>query len=100
MYSPWQAAEKTAICCVSEKIQTAYLPWTARPGFSRFLASHHFFSGLRIFNFSSFQLRIGYVSPIVFVSVGDGTNASVDGSQDGRQCFTHVKPSSSEFPAP
>jgi hypothetical protein len=33
---------KTAICCVSEKIQTAYLRMTARPAFFRFLASHHF----------------------------------------------------------
>jgi hypothetical protein len=33
---------KTAICCVNEKIQTAYLRMTARPGFFRFLASHHF----------------------------------------------------------
>jgi hypothetical protein len=33
---------KTAICCVSEKIQAAYLRMTARPGFYRFLASHHF----------------------------------------------------------
>jgi hypothetical protein len=33
---------KTAICCVSEKIQIAYLRMTARPGFFRILASHHF----------------------------------------------------------
>jgi hypothetical protein len=33
---------KTAICCVSAKIQTAYQRMTARPGFFRFLASHHF----------------------------------------------------------
>jgi hypothetical protein len=38
----YQARSKTAICCVSEKIQTAYLRMTARPGFYRFLASHHF----------------------------------------------------------
>jgi hypothetical protein len=31
-----------AICRVSEKIQTAYLRMTARPGFFRFLAPHHF----------------------------------------------------------
>jgi hypothetical protein len=41
-----------AICCVSKKIQTAYLRMTARPGFFRFLASHHFFSDLQILNFS------------------------------------------------
>jgi len=29
---------------------------TARPGFFRFLASHHFFSGLWILNFLSIQL--------------------------------------------
>jgi hypothetical protein len=44
-----------AICCVSEKIQTAYLSMTARPGFFRFFAVHHFFSGLRILNFSVSQ---------------------------------------------
>jgi len=42
-----------AICCVSEKIQTAYLRMTARPGFFHFLASHHFFSSLRILKFST-----------------------------------------------
>jgi hypothetical protein len=31
--------------------------YTARPGFFRFLASHHFFSGLRSLNFLSSQLR-------------------------------------------
>jgi hypothetical protein len=44
---------KTAILCVNEKNQTAYLRMTARPGFFRFLASHHFFSGLRILNSST-----------------------------------------------
>jgi hypothetical protein len=34
---------KTAICRVSEKIQTAYVcEYTARPEFFHFLASHHF----------------------------------------------------------
>lgn len=37
-------------------------------------------------------------SPSVYLFVGNGTNASVDGSQGGRQSFTHVKPSSSDFP--
>jgi len=36
-----------AICCVSEKSQTAHQRMTARPGFLRFLASHHFFNGLQ-----------------------------------------------------
>jgi hypothetical protein len=31
-----------AICFVSEKIQTAHQRMTARPGFFRFRASHHF----------------------------------------------------------
>jgi hypothetical protein len=32
-----------AICGVSKKIQAAYVDgYTARPGFFRFLASHHF----------------------------------------------------------
>jgi hypothetical protein len=34
------------------KNQTACLPMTACPGFFRFLAFHHSFSGLRILNFS------------------------------------------------
>ncbi len=36
---------KMAICCISEKIQTAYLCMTARPGCFRFLASYHFGTG-------------------------------------------------------
>jgi hypothetical protein len=39
MYSPWQATEKTAICCVSEKIQTAYLLNTPR-GLDFFASLH------------------------------------------------------------
>jgi hypothetical protein len=53
MLTPLSGRPKMAICCVSEKIQTAYLRMTARPGFFLFLASHHFFSGLRILNFST-----------------------------------------------
>jgi hypothetical protein len=38
-----------AICCVSDIIQAAYVDgYTARPELFRFLASHHFFSGLRV----------------------------------------------------
>jgi hypothetical protein len=34
---------KTAICCVSKKIQAAYVDgYTARPGFFHILTSHHF----------------------------------------------------------
>jgi len=55
MCTVYQAAPKWQSAASAKKIETAYLRMTAPPGFFRFLASHYFFSGLRILNFLNSQ---------------------------------------------
>jgi len=44
---------------------------TARPGFFRFLAAHHFFSGLRIlFFFSLFESAPGFILRVACLERG------------------------------